>query len=132
MRLENWPEILAEQIKAAEMRPFCWGKHDCCAFAATVVEAMTGRDWMVPPFAPYETEAEAREIIAEHAGLKGIATACLGEPIAPAFAQRGDVALIVIDGRDSLGICVDYRIAAASVRGLVHVPITEAVCAWYV
>ena len=28
-------------------KPFEWGKHDCCLFAANVVKAMTGEDPMV-------------------------------------------------------------------------------------
>lgn len=131
-RKQSWPEILAEEIKAAEMRPFSWGTHDCCAFAARVVEAITGQDFMGAPFAPYETEAEAQEILAEFGGVEGIAGLCLDQPIPVNFASRGDVMLMPTERGDALGICIDHRAAFASVKGLMLQPVSACRLAWMV
>lgn len=130
-RREDWPEILAVQIKAAEMRPFCWGSHDCCAFAARVVQAMTGVDFMAD-FPEYADEARAQALIAEYGGVQGIAGLCLGAPIAPAFAQRGDVVLMPTEKGDALGICIDHRAVFASGRGLAFCPMAACRQAWRV
>ena len=130
-RKQSWPEILAIQIKAAEMRPFSWGSHDCCAFAARVVEAMTGVSFMTD-FPEYSDEARASVLVGEFGGVEGIAGLCLGEANAPAFAQRGDVVLMPTDQGDALGICIDHRAAFASARGLAFHPVSACRVAWRV
>jgi hypothetical protein len=130
-RKQAWPEILAAEIKAAEMRPFSWGTHDCCAFAARVVEAMTGVNFM-EDFPGYTDEASAASVIDEFDGVSGIAGLCLEEAIAVNFAQRGDVVLMPTDRGDALGICVDHMVAFASAKGLAFHPLSACRLAWRV
>lgn len=131
MRHENWPEILADEIKAARERPFSWGVHDCCAFSAGVVAAMTGRNFM-QAFSAYETQEQAAALLDQHDGVRGIATACLGQPIPPLCAQRGDV--VVVDSKDgeALGICDGVCVVVAAPRGLTWLKLTDAMAAWRV
>lgn len=131
MRVENWPELLAEEIKAARARPFSWGVHDCCAFAATVVAQMTGRDFMVD-FPDYQDEAGAEAIIQQHGGVEGIATRCLGDPIPVLKAQRGDVCSVDTEQGPALGICDGLVVWCAALRGLSFVPLAKARMAWRV
>jgi len=43
-RPPDWPERLLAALAAARDRPFRWGEHDCCLFAADLIEAVTGVD----------------------------------------------------------------------------------------
>lgn len=138
-RKENWPEILAAEIQGARKRPFSFGTHDCCAFAARVVEAMTGVNWK-DTFLTYTDAAGAQDIIDEQGGVESLATQCLGPPIPPLCAQRGDVCLVELSGADIgehgafvLGICDGARVVVARPpAGIVQLPLRMAVKAWRV
>lgn len=131
MRKEQWPEILADEIEAARGRPFAWGSHDCCAFAARVVQAMTGVDFLAN-FAPYHDKAGANALLSGHDGVRDFATACLGNPIPPLKAQRGDIVVVDTKDGEALGICNGSHHVCASLRGIEVVPFGEALAAWRV
>ena len=134
-RSEDWPLRLDAAVEAARSRPFAWRVHDCCAFASAVVEAMTGRDVMAElrdEFGDYASELGAAKAIARAGGLRAAWTHALGEPIAPAFAQRGDVVLILNEGRELIGVNLGTAVCAVSEAGLGFVSGKEVVCAWRV
>lgn len=136
-RFEQWPEILADEIQAAKSRPFSWGTHDCCAFAARVVEAMTGEDFTIR-FNGYDSATVAAEVIAQNGGLEAMVRRCLGEPIPALTAQRGDVCLVQLPieqagehGPLVLGLCDGARVVVAKPpQGVAMLPIRMAVKAW--
>jgi len=130
-RFENWPEILADEIKAAKKRPFSWGSHDCASFAARVVEAMTGKDFTFL-FNGYNSAEVAAEVIAQNGGLEAMVTRCLGVPIPPLCAQRGDVCMIDTPEGPALGICDGAWIWCAGLTGLNRRPLSSAIKAWRV
>ncbi|MFC3579134.1 DUF6950 family protein [Sphingomonas hylomeconis] len=76
--------------------PFAWGRHanDCASFAAGAVLAQTGRD--VIGSATWSSRVGALRVAQRLGGLPAIVTARLTE-IAPAMAQRGDVAGVADD-----------------------------------
>jgi hypothetical protein len=125
-RLQDWPSRLAAYVDAAYTQPFEWGRHDCSAFAAGAVEAMTGER---PPLPAYADAREAAELLADES-LSSRVRSILGPPIAPAFAQRGDLALVEIDGRVSLAVCVGDLFAGPGADGLVMVPRVDVRMAW--
>lgn len=43
-RLDDWPEKLAEFIRASRSKPFAWGTHDCVLFGVEAVYASVGVD----------------------------------------------------------------------------------------
>ena len=43
-RADNWRTLLADFIESRRERPFVWGQHDCCLFAADWVALATGQD----------------------------------------------------------------------------------------
>jgi hypothetical protein len=133
LKRDDWPERLAEEMRAAHARPFSFGSHDCCAFAARCVAAQTGRDFMAD-FPPYDTEAGAAAVLEARGGVRGIATACLGEPIAVNFAHRGDVVLMPTPAGDALGVVTSSGRHAAfpTARGLVVQPLAACELAWRV
>lgn len=131
MRKENWPELLADELRAADARPFSFGVHDCCAFAARVVAAMTGRDLMAQ-FPAYDSDEGAQAILMAHGGMAGIWTHCLGEPIAVAYAQRGDVVMMPTERGDAAGICLGSQAAFAAPVGVACHALQQVTKAWRV
>lgn len=129
-RLEDWPERLAAYVDAHRDTPFRWGQNDCATFAAGAVEAITGHPMEVPTV---ESAADYARFVASSGALGEHVTDHLGEPLAsPAFAQRGDVVLLLVDGRDSLGVCIGAQVAAPGPTGLLVVPLSRASTAWRV
>ncbi|HKO88786.1 MAG TPA: hypothetical protein VJU83_09760 [Burkholderiales bacterium] len=132
-RRDDWPHQLADCIKGALERPFCWGSFDCCFFAAAAVQAMTGVDFAAPYQGRYQTAIGAARLINKLGGVQAIATAALGLPIDVRQAGRGDVLMVTRDGQQSLGVCTGKSVAFPTLpAGLVFVPLTQCECAWRV
>lgn len=129
-RKENWPVILAEQIKASAMRPFSFGEHDCLLFAAAVAFAMTDNDPAAGVRGTYADERSALEVIKAHGSMLQLAKHCFGVPIDPKFAQRGDVVLVMRGDRDSLAVCEGARACGPGALGLEWASMVEAIMAW--
>lgn len=124
----RWESALAEFIRARADMPFAWGVNDCCAFAAAGIEVMTGAELLrgVPPYA---TAAEAALI------LKRPLEEWMDERLnrcEPAFAQRGDVGLIVIDGRRSLALFEGHWLYGPGQTKLARAKRDAALMAWAV
>lgn len=94
MRLHDWPERLSEVVAAARDRPFEYGTHDCCLFAADCIEAVTGRDLAAVWRGQYATLEDGLKL-AKARNLVQLA-AKFFKPIAPVFAHRGDIAVAPI------------------------------------
>ena len=127
-RLEHWPSLLARFIETRIDMPFEWGGNDCCSFAASAVEVMTGER---PPLPEYTGERDALRLIATRS-LRERVSDVMGLGIHPAFAQRGDVGLLDLGGRETVAVCVGDTFAAPGVDGLLLVPRERALCAWTV
>lgn len=133
MRFEDWPERLDAAIEAARGAAFSWGAHDCALFALGVAQALTGTDYGKPWRGEYASEAEAAQILTAGGGLEAMASALFGPPVAPAFAQRGDVVLFEQPGGPALGVCLGVNSAFVTApRGLVFVPTARCAVAWRV
>ena len=130
-RKDDWPALLAAEIEAARGRLFSWGTHDCCAFCARCVAAITGRDFMVE-FGAYADEFDAAAMIEQCGGVARIARACLGPQIDVTLAQRGDVVMRATSEGNALGICLGEQSAFASSRGLAFHPTAGCNGAWRV
>lgn len=129
MRLQNWPHLLAEYIRARQSVPFTWGSHDCAHFAAGAVSAITGQ---YPEFPHYKTKRAALKLLAQKP-LRERAGEILGPEISVLLAQRGDIVLVIdpING-PSLGVCFGETSIFTSKPQLLHVPTTQCQCAWRV
>jgi len=142
MRREDWPERLREYFEAAEKRPFSWGNHNCCHFAAGAVVAQTDVD----PTACF-TGTNIRGRVSAYKRVRAFAgggvrelTAKISEDlgmdeVVPAMAGRGDIVCLEIEGCDALGV-VDLNPRNARFllpeRGLVRLPVLKCVKAWKV
>ena len=138
-RKTEWPEILIAEIEAARERPFSFGRHDCCIFAANIVRAMTGVDLM-KGLRRYRSAASAARIMrrAGHERLVAMITSVMREhgctSVRPSLARRGDVVMakVSIDGGATewaAGICVGREAVFAS-DGLVFLTMSEIERAW--
>lgn len=140
-RREDWPARLDAAIAARARTRFRWGRgrHDCIAAAVALIRAMTGAD-LAAGFA-YATRTEADALMAAHGGVRGLAgevAAAHGlQAVAPAFAQRGDPAVVRVplpDGTeaDALGVVdLSGRFVRAPARvGWALVPRAAIAAAW--
>ena len=136
MKLETWPEVLAERVNAARHVPFAWGSHDCVHFAVDTAAAITGRAFG-PLLPDYDDARSALRALraSGHEDLQGAVTAHLGEPIPPNFAQRGDLVLVP-SGIDAwpaaLAVCVGTHAVSPGEDGLIFMPMHRALAAWRV
>jgi hypothetical protein len=102
-RLPDWEARLADYLDLVADTPLEWGSHDCALHAANAIRAVTGADHAAHYRGRYRTELGAARALRRngHASVESQFDA-LFPPIAPAFAQRGDV---VMRG-DAVGVCV--------------------------
>jgi hypothetical protein len=132
MRHQDWPERLNKIISESHNKPFAWGEHDCCLFAANVVFEITGVDHAEKLRGTYKTALQASRALQKAKGVRGIASAALGTEINPLTAQRGDVVLLTPENGETLAVCMGINCIAPGETGLQPVSTTEAVTAWRV
>lgn len=100
-------------IEARSARTFAWhGQRDCVSFAGACIAALTGRDPLAG-LPRWRTRREALAVAQEQGGLEAAVDARLPVRVAPANAQRGDIAglpdrlfgirLMVIEGETLVG-----------------------------
>lgn len=141
-RVTDWRLALDRQLAARRDYPWRWGVHDCCAFAAGVVAAVTGRDVFAPWRATYADAAGAAAALERAGGLAAILTATFGAPCRPLSARAGDLVVVQLSqgeraacatGVRAVGIVDGGRVyIAAAPRGLGQVPLELASAAWRV
>ena len=132
-RRDDWLARLSAAIAAAEGRPFAWGKHDCCTFAAACVEAMIGRHPFPDMQGAYRTRREADAFLRKHGGLDALVDG-LFAPCPPLLARRGDLATLPTARGPALGVVDTYgqHVIAAAQKGVLHQPLHAALKAWRV
>jgi hypothetical protein len=134
IRLPGWEDHLADYLAQHNGAVFKFGKLDCALFAAGGIKAMTGTDPARGLRGKYRSQASSVRALKEHGfdSLAALAGSALDE-IPPAFAHRGD---IVMDGSDSLGICVGSEALFVGdedgAPGLVRLPLASWARAWRV
>ena len=132
MRYQDWPERLHQIVADSHVKPFAWGQHDCCLFAANVVMELIGVDPAAELRGTYSTALEAARILKDRGGVREIASTVLHE-IPPMTAQRGDVVMVHTDAHgDALAVCLGAHCAAPGVESLQYLPMSRSVAAWRV
>lgn len=104
MRNRDWTLRLHDVIKAAYGRPFSWGEFDCCTFAADCAAAVCNIDPAADYRGKYTTEVGAKRLLKKNHGSLEAAWDASFARVAPAFVQRGDVALY--DGPNGRSVAV--------------------------
>lgn len=136
-RLPDWHARLQTEFEAARSRPFAWGEHDCCCFAARCVDAMTGgslHERVRAEFDAYASAAEAARYLRDGGGLRDtVARFLKQQPVPWGQAAPGDVVLIRDgDEQETLGVCEGPQVLVATIVGVTPLPIERALCAWRV
>jgi hypothetical protein len=126
MRVDNWPARLYEVIERNRQVDFAWGTTDCFCFAADCVLAITGCDFLKDYRGRYSDQETAEQFIAKYGNVEDALGALL-EPLAAIetpvlLAQRGDVAVLEINGKLVCGIWEGrFALAPMPNRGLSEV-----------
>lgn len=132
VRRPDWPVLLNEWVESSRSKPFEWYAWDCCSAAAAWVQQCTGTDVFEQYAGRYVTAQVANRIIKKAGGLKPLVEAALGDDVGAAFAGRGDVVLVDIEGRESLAVCLGNVAAGPGKDGLVFIGRGAWQCAWRV
>lgn len=108
MKKENWPELLAQEIRKAKKKEFIWGEFDCTIWVADMIKTLKGIDFAKDFRGTYSTKAGAYKVIKEHGceNVEQLATTYLGKPRRINKARRGDVVSDEFNGEYILGICM--------------------------
>lgn len=103
-RFDDWPQRMEAAILARRDLPRTWGKNDCAAFPAAVIEAMTGDDFFAPFRGKYSTGLGAVRAVKE-AGFETLAdyAAANAEEIPVRKAARGDL-VFYESGHGGIGV----------------------------
>lgn len=129
-RHSDWPEKLAEFIEARRKRAFSWGQQDCALFAADGILVMTGVD-PAEGLRGYRSVSGAAKRIKQAGGMRELATSFPEKPVG--LAQRGDLVLADVDGRESFGLVAGAGVwCGPGVDGLVFRPMSDVVAAFEV
>jgi hypothetical protein len=121
-RRPDWRARLVSYLALASGRTFRPGLMDCALFGAGGVEALTGFDPAADLRGKYRSiEGGYRALKAQGFASHTDFAASLLEPIHPAFAQAGDLAVLPGDGGDALGIFQGPSVYCLGLSGLVCV-----------
>lgn len=131
MRLHDWQVRFEAFARERAREPFAWGRNDCALFAADAVEAITGRH-LCEELRGHRSAREALRVLQEIGGVRGLATAALGEPIPALMAAVGDVVVIQAGKREALAVCNGSSAITAGPAEMVAVSMQQALAAWKV
>lgn len=123
---------LAQYLQDHHAGAFCWQRHHCGHFVGGWVQAATGRNPLAGLPAARTLRAWAA-YLRRAGGFQAVVSRALHcSPVAPAWAQTGDVVLLpgeVTGG--TLGICSDtYAICLGMEGEAVFLPMAQAIAAW--
>jgi len=135
-RVEGWGARLDAVIQAATERPFSWGEHDCCTFAADCVDAVTGTRLWPAGLGAYTTSVGAQKAMfaCGWQTVEDALDAVVGHRVPVLMAQRGDLVLIPAEGFAGAAV-IDMTgqfAVGVSHGGLLRVPVLDALAAWRV
>ncbi|HIC7932362.1 TPA: DUF6950 family protein [Enterobacter hormaechei] len=131
MKHPDWHNRLIAVIRAAEKRPFLWGEHDCCLFAADCAEAMTGDNFADGWRGTYDCETGAKKALLRGGGsLENVLAKYLDE-VPVKMAQRGDIAVVENAVTRCAGVIYGGAVWVPGENGLVCLK-TKPLSAWRV
>lgn len=116
---------------------FEWANVDCRIFAAAFVDARCGTNWQATldrELPRYHDDRSAIEVVKAAGGWEQIVTQFLGPPVPVGQAEFGDVVLgranPPLERTVALGICDEELFMAPGPRGLVWLPMANAIACW--
>lgn len=119
------PDLVFATVERVMARPFEWGPCDCSSAACDVFAAL----WGIDPMARvrgYQGERGARRLMRENGGMIGLAETLAAEAGLRDGHATGGLALVGLEGRASLAICIHPGLwAGKSLRGFALVQAAE-------
>ena len=113
--------------------PFKYGEWDCALACCQFIKDMTGKDHL-PNIPPYKGEDKAYAVLDNSYGssLINALSNHLENPIHPSKAIRGDVGVLIIEGREICGIRDHHHWWVACTKGMRPIPVSmyTALKAW--
>ena len=131
MKHPDWHNRLIAVIRAAEKRPFLWGEHDCCLFAADCAEAMTGENFADGWRGTYDSETGAKKALLRGGGSLEKVLAKYLDEVPVKLAQRGDIAVVENADNRCAGVIYGGAVWVPGEAGLVCLRI-KPLSAWRV
>jgi hypothetical protein len=132
-RLLDWQLEFAKCVDKNRAKAFVWGEHDCVLWAANALIAITGHDPAEEFRGQYSTALGAARILEQAGGMEALVSKQLErEPVPAAFANVGDILLVMQEDRPMLAVCNGETMFAPGLEGLVSLPTLSAVKAWKV
>ncbi|EDJ2364966.1 hypothetical protein CGA74_14930 [Salmonella enterica subsp. enterica serovar Mbandaka] len=119
MKHPDWHNRLIAVIRSAEKRPFLWGEHDCCLFAADCAEAMTGDNFADGWRGTYDSETGAKKALLRGGGSLEKVLAKYLDEVPVKMAQRGDIAVVENVGTRCAGVIYGGAVWVPGEEGLV-------------
>lgn len=127
IRLADWDVQLTEYLRLCSWRAWCWGVHDCMMFCAGAVYVVTGEDLGTAYRGRYTTRRQATRLLLELGGHEEAVLDARFTATTPAWARRGDLAIVKTAQGLAAGVVIGERIAlAARPRGLAYEPLSAA------
>lgn len=121
MRHPQWATRLPEALRAAMSRPFSWGEHDCCLFAADCVIAVCGVDIAEKVRGRYKTKSGALRVLKTEFGNLEYGLSGFFVEITPDKASRGDIVMFDGDDGKTLGVLWGSKLWAVTENGAMPV-----------
>lgn len=136
-RKQDWPALMDRFMAEAAARPFAYGEWDCCLFALSHVDAITGSELSARFAGQCDDAASAREFLETLGGLERAVTDLFGPPLAAIRkAQRGDIVLYGTAEGYALGVVgmagAHFHVLAADYPGIAELRIVRAMLGWRV
>ncbi len=129
MKADNWRTLLAHFIDGRRSRPFVWGQHDCCLFAADWVALATGQDPAASWRGLYDSALSAHRIAAPFGGIGGLVIHALKASgavyVDAKRATAGDIIIRDSELGDVTGVVVGRDAAFVAEFGLTFAAITD-------
>ncbi|MCW2255699.1 hypothetical protein M2263_001790 [Providencia alcalifaciens] len=121
MRHPQWATRLPETLRAAMSRPFSWGEHDCCLFAADCAIAVCGVDIAEKVRGRYKTKSGALRVLKTEFGNLEHGLSGFFVEITPDKASRGDIVMFDGDDGKTLGVLWGSKLWAVTENGAMPV-----------
>lgn len=131
-RVRNWDVALVAWANAQAGEPYRWGATDCASLVRQAATILFGRDpW---PDVRYDTALDAARVLVARGPVSAHLEAIGARPVAPRFAQSGDVLILPDDAQRELVslVVADAILEATPERGVQLLPrrIPPAAIAW--
>lgn len=117
MRHPNWTTRLPETLQKAMQKPFSWGEHDCCLFAADCVIALCDFDPCEKVRGRYKTRTGAMRVLKTEFGdiESALSNHFLEIPVNQVI--RGDIVMFDGDDGKTLGVIWANKVWAVTESG---------------